>query len=318
MTDLVLIDDLPQLAEQAASLAEESLSPATRSAYRADWGRYVAFCEQRSIDPWGPAGQVALYLAHRVEQGATVAVLSRALAAISKAHQTRNLPNPRRDPAVALVYSGARRRLGVSVEQVEAILPSHLRTMVERMPRTGPHRLRSLRNRALLSLGWAMAARRVELVGLDVEDLTWVPEGLRVRIRRSKTDQEARGRVVGVPYASTLDVCAVRAVREWLDAAGITEGPVFRGTSPRGDEVTDHRLTTRQVANVVGRAADRAGLEGRHAGHSLRAGFVTAAVRAGKPIKAVMAQTGHRTVEMIMRYVREQAIFSDNAAAGLL
>ena len=163
-----------------------------------------------------------------------------------------------------------------------------------------------------------MAARRVELVGLDVDDLTWVPEGLRVRVRRSKTDQEGRGRTVGVPYASTLDVCAVRAVREWLDAAEITEGPVFRGTSPRGDAVTAHRLTTRQVANVVGRAADRAGMEGRHAGHSLRAGFVTAAVRAGKPVKAVMQQTGHRTVEMIMRYVREQAIFADNAAAGLL
>lgn len=316
-TELVRVD-LEHLADEAEKLAAESLSTSTRRAYQADWHRFRAFCAEHDLDPLGPPGQVALYLTHRVEQGASVPVLSRALAAVAKGYQVAGLPSPRRDPAVALVFRGARRRLGVAPEQVEAILPTQLGHMVTRMPRTGSHRLRYYRNRALLVLGWSTGSRRSELVALDVADLAWVPEGLRVTLRRSKTDQEGRGRVIGVPYASSLDLCAVRAVREWLDTAGILEGAVFQGVTPRGDRCTGHRLTCRQAANVVAHCAKRAGLHGRFAGHSLRSGFVTAAVRAGKPLKSVMGQTGHRTVDVLMRYVREQQMFTDNAAAGLL
>lgn len=318
MSTEIVKADLERLAGEAEKLAAESIAASTRRVYQADWHRYVAFCAEHELSPLGPAGQVALYLTHRVEQGAKLATVSRALAAVSKAYQAAGLPNPRRDPAVALVFSGARRRLGVSAEQVEAILPTQLRAMVDRMPMVGCHRLRSLRNRALLTLGWSTGLRRSTLVALDVADLAWVPEGLRVRVRRSKTDQEGRGQTIGVPYASTLSLCAVRCVREWLDEAGITEGAIFRGTSPRGDAVTDHRLTDRQVGNIVAACARRAHLDGRYAGHSLRAGLVTTAVRAGKPLKSIMAQTGHKTIEMIMRYVREQQVFADNAAAGLL
>ena len=157
------------------------------------------------------------------------------------------------------------------------------------------------------------------MVGLNVSDLTWVPEGLRVTIRRSKTDQEGRGVAVGVPYAGTMSVCAVRAVRDWIDAAGLTgDAALFQGVTPRGEAATGHRLTCRQVANVIAGAAKRADLVGRYAGHSLRAGLVTSAVRAGKPLRSVMAQTGHKTMDVLMRYVREQQMFVDNAAAGLL
>lgn len=318
MAELVVHEDLARLRASAEQLAEESLAGSTRRAYQYDWARFVAFCRARDLDPLGPPGQVALYLAHRVDDGAGVSVLSRALAAVAKGYQAAGLPNPRRDPAVALVYSGARRRLGVAPEQVEAVLPSHLRAMVERLPMTGQSRLRSIRNRALLTLGWASGARRSTLVALDVEDLTWVPEGLRVRVRRSKTDQEGKGTVVGVPYAGTMTVCAVRAVRDWLDAAGVTGGPLFQGVVPTGGAVTGHRLTCRQVANIVATAARNADLTGRFAGHSLRRGLVTSAVRAGKPLKSVMAQTGHKTTDVLMRYVQEQTLFADNAAAGLL
>jgi integrase len=314
-TALAVVADL---AAKAQALAAESIAGSTRRVYAYDWRRFTEWCQAHELDPLGPPGIVALYLTARVEDGASVAALSRCLAAIARAHQAAGRSNPRRDPAVALVFSGARRKLGVAPEQVEAILPTQLRVMVERMPKTGPHRIRYLRNRALLTLGWTIGCRRSELVALDVADLEWVPEGLRVRIRRSKTDQEGKGRVVGVPYASQLQVCAVRALREYLDGVGVTEGPVFCGTTAKGDALTGHRLTDRQVANVIGTCAKRADLAGRFAGHSLRAGFVTAAVRANKSLRSVMQQTGHRTTEVLMRYVREQAIFNDNAAAGLL
>ena len=174
------------------------------------------------------------------------------------------------------------------------------------------------RSRAALVLGYCGGFRRSELLALDVRDITEVPEGLKIFIRRSKTDQEGRGRWIGLPYASVHSVCPVRAYKEWLADADITEGPVFRTISKDGLTVLDTRLCTRQFADVVKSSAQRVGLVGRFAGHSLRAGLVTAAMAARKNPKSIMAQTGHRTMDILLRYVREQGLFDDNPAAGLL
>jgi len=311
--------DIERLAGFAQELADASLSPATRRCYRADWRAWVKWCDERGMDPLGPSGQLALYIAHLVEQGAKISTIERAISAISKAYTVAERPNPRQDQAVKVVYRGARRRVGVAPEQVAAVLPSGLRAMVEALP-SGPHHdLRSSRNRALLVVGFAGGFRRSELLALERSDLEKVPEGFRVKIRRSKTDQEGRGRVLGLPYGSVLAICPVRALEAWLSLAGIESGPVFRSISFDGRTVLDTRLSDRQFADVVKTAAKRAGLDGgRYAGHSLRAGLVSAAVSAKKNPRAIMQQTGHKTVEMVMRYVREQEVFDDNAAAGLL
>lgn len=317
-TDLV-VGSLERLAADAEQLASESLSATTRYCYASDWRKWQKWCDSFNMDEYGPAAQLALWITHLVQTGSKVSTINRAVSAVAKAYQAKRLPSPRRDAAVQLVYSGARRRVGVSPEQVEALLPSALVRVCQHLPEDSVSRLRSVRNRAAICMGWSGGFRRSELLALDWEDVQEVPEGLKLRIRRSKTDQEGRGRLVGLPYASVLVTCPVRSLRAWREACGSpTTGPVFRSVSPNGQEVLLTRFSARQFADSIKTACKDAGLEGRFAGHSLRAGLVTAASAANKPLSSIMAQTGHKTVEMIVRYMREQGLFDNNAAAGLL
>jgi len=317
---------LVQPREQALAKAEERLnhyteqaySEATRRAYTADWTRYADWCRGSGFDPLGSPVTVAHYLSALADQGAKVATIERKLSAICAAWTAADLDSPRTHKAVQYARRGIRRALRAAQDQVEALTPAHLRQIVESMPQGERHFLRTIRNRALLVVGFAGAFRRSELVGLDVADVANVEEGLKITLRRSKTDQEGKGRLVGLPYGSVSYVCPVRSLAAWLQASGIEEGPLFRAVSQDGKTVSQARLCDRQVANVIKTCCERAGISGRYAGHSLRSGLVTAAVRGGKPIDAIQRQTGHSSVEMLMRYVREQGIFDNNAAAGLL
>lgn len=321
-TDLIPVSDgvlAPKAeVESAASYAEDSLSKNTKITYASSWRKWSAFCQERGWDTYGPRGQIAIFLAWLADNGSKTSTIGIALCAICKAYEANGLPSPREDRAVKLVYQGIRRRIGIAPEQVEAVLPHHLRSMVDAMPEKDKERLRTLRNRSLLTLGWVGGMRRSEIVALEVADVREVPEGLAVTIRRSKTDQEGRGRVIAIPYGTWLQTCPVRNYRAWIEASGLTEGPVFRTITPDGMGLRPWSISDRQLANIVARCAERAGVEGRFAGHSLRAGLVTSAVRAGKQIKSIQAQTGHKTLEVLYRYVREQEMFKDSPSAGLI
>lgn len=178
-----------------------------------------------------------------------------------------------------------------------------------------PQTFAGARDRALLLLGFAGGFRRSELVALDTADLEETGDGLRVRLRRSKTDPEAHGREVGIPFGSHPGTCPVRAVRAWLSAIGAVTGPLFRPVDRHG-AVGSGRLSDRGVARIVQRAARRAGLDpSRYAGHSLRAGLAIAAAHGGAPERAIMAQTGHRSLITVRRYMRSGSLFTQNAAA---
>ena len=173
------------------------------------------------------------------------------------------------------------------------------------------------RDRALLLLGFAGALRRSELVGLDVADVTEGTDGLTVRLRRSKTDQEGAGRTVGIPYGSNPATCPVRAWRAWLEVSGVTEGPAFRSVDRHGRIGATH-LTAEAVALVLKRLASRAGFDPREvAGHSLRAGLATSAAAAGVPERVIADQTGHKGTAMLRRYIREGSLFRENAASAV-
>jgi integrase len=167
-------------------------------------------------------------------------------------------------------------------------------------------------------LGFSGAFRRSELVGLDVADLQFTMDGLIVNLRRSKCDQESRGRQVGIPYGSTPLTCPVRAVKRWLEAGNITEGPAFRGVG-RWGRVEPGRLNDRAVARVVQKYTALIGLNSKDfGGHSLRSGLATSAARSGRSELCIMATTGHKSVNQLRKYIRAGSLFTDNAAAGLL
>ena len=178
-----------------------------------------------------------------------------------------------------------------------------------------PDRLAGTRDRAILLLGFAGVMRRRELVSLDVEDLALAPEGLVISINKSKTDQTHRGRKVGIPYGAHESTCPVRAVLRWLEQSRLSDGPLFRGVTKHGT-VRTTRLTDQIVANIVKRYAKAIGkYASRFSAHSLRAGFITSAAIAGVQERSIQDQSGHQSVTVLRRYIRDACIFRHNAAA---
>jgi integrase len=174
-----------------------------------------------------------------------------------------------------------------------------------------------LRDRALILLGFAGAFRRSELVGLDFEDCAFGKDGLTVTLRRSKTDQSGEGRKIGIPYGSNPETCPVRTLQFWMAESTIAGGSLFRSINRHG-RIQSARLSGGDVARIVKKLIERAGLDpSKFAGHSLRAGHATSAAIAGASERSIMAQTGHRSVQMVRRYIRDGSLFRENSAGKL-
>src|SRR5262249_23255270 len=171
-------------------------------------------------------------------------------------------------------------------------------------------------DRALILLGFAGAFRRSELVGLTAEDCVFGKDGLTITLRRSKTDQTGGGRKIGIPFGSNPETCPVRNLQTWIDAAGIATGPLFLSISRYVK--LQWSLSGLDVARIVKKLARRAGLDpAKYSGHSLRAGHATSAAIAGASERSIMNQTGHRSVQMVRRYIRDGSLFRENSAGKL-
>jgi integrase len=304
---------LADAAERVQDYAGRSKSAATIRAYAAGWRDFLSFCSGRGLQALPASDEtVAAYLAELADRGAKAATIARRLVVISQAHKAADLPSPTGSSLVRRVHAGIRRTLGTVQQGKAPAVVDDLKRMLEQLPGTRV----GLRDRALLLLGFAGAFRRAELVGLDVADVEFAHAGLIVTLRKSKTDQEGKSRRLGIPFGSSEATCPVRSVQAWLETARITEGPVFRSLD-RFQRVQPQRLSDKAVALIVKRRAKAAGLDpARYAGHSLRAGLATsAAAAAGASERVIMSQTGHRSADMVRRYIREGSLFHSNPAA---
>jgi site-specific recombinase XerD len=280
--------DLPAMLgldlSTAIDLAKAEKAPATRRAYASDFRLFQVYCNAKGISALPAAPEtVAAYIAAE-SLTAKTSTIGRRIAAIRYAHKLKKAP------AIA----------------------ARMLSMVA----VAPDRLSDLRDHALLLIGFAGAFRRSELVALDVADIEETPAGLLITIRRGKTDQEALGRVIAIARGDVA--CPVKALREWLDAADIVSGPLFRPINKSGT-VAVSRLTCRSVANIVKDYAGRAGFDAAiYSGHSLRSGFLTSAAGRGASIFKMMDQSGHKSIDTLRGYVRDAELFKDHAGAGLL
>jgi site-specific recombinase XerD len=310
--DMVPLPSLPSL-EQVHEYIRASKAESTLRGYQSDWREFCAWCEGHGLCPLPASPEtVAPYIAEcagRLKVGS----IQRRLNAIAEAHKAAGTESPTHHAMVANTMKGIRRTKGNAPTQKAPTLTDDIRAMVE----ATDARMIGARDRALILLGFAGAFRRSELVGFDAEDCSFGKDGLTVTLQRSKTDQTGAGRKIGIPYGSNPETCPVRTIQSWLEQAAISTGPLFRSVNRHG-QIQAGRLSGNDVARVVKKLVDRAGLDAaKFAGHSLRAGHATSAAIAGASERSIMNQTGHRSVQMVRRYIRDGNLFRENSAGKL-
>ena len=298
------------LVALAADYAEASISDSTKRAYQTAWRDFQNWCLDNELDCL-PASELTIgsYLADRAAN-LSVSSLNTRLTAIKRAHRLKDHPLNTTNPVIRDVVAGIKREKGTAQAVKAPILIDKLRLAINSLPDT----MRGHRDRALLLLGFAAALRRSELVALDVADLEQTDEGLKLILRRRKTDQEGAGTVIGVHYGQYFETCPVSAVARWIEKAGIIHGPLFRPVTKTGT-IGISRLSDKAVSRAVKGAmaaigADPAG----YGGHSLRAGLATSAAQNGAEERHIMRQTGHKSVQMVRRYIRDGELFRDNVS----
>ena len=300
--------------EIAKDFARASKAAATRRAYQKDFARFTAWCDQRHLPPIPAAPEtVAAFLASEAARGIKPASIGRRVAAIRYAHKLAGCDDPpTSSEVVKATVQGIRRTMGSAPVRKTPATADKVVAMVA----LADTDMKGLRDRAILLLGFAGAFRRSELVALDVTDLEFCDGGMRVHIRRSKTDQEGAGDTIAIVAGSIA--CPVKAVRAWLEASNITTGPLFRPIG-KGSRIGTDRLADHTVVRVVKASARRVGLDPKlFAGHSLRSGFLTSAAGRGASIFKMMDQSRHRSMDTLRGYVRDAELFRDHAGAGLL
>jgi len=304
---------LAELRDDVLAFAESSQSANTRRAYRAAWAAFCSWCQAHGQDPLPASPQaVAAYLTAAAKDGQRVATLGVKRAAISAAHRTANQPDPTGAELVRLTLRGITRTLRAAPTKKAPVTLVELRALLARLERST---LRGKRDAALLLIGFAGAFRRSELVALDVEDARFAKGELRLTVRQSKTDQEGCGVLKIIPRLADAELCPVTALRTWLDSAEINSGPIFRRFNRWGS--LGARLTDQSVAKLIKTLAESAGLDPRQfSGHSLRAGFITAAAVAGVQAVDIAAQSGHRSLDVLRGYIRDAGQQARRATLG--
>lgn len=311
--------DLAELQNKAAEFAENALADNTLVAYASDRKHFVEWCDIQGLEHI-PAEQntIIAYITFMAGEGYKVSTIERRLAAIRKAHEARGIDGPTGMLAVRTVMKGIRKSLGVAPTKKEAITTEHIVQWIETLGTDE----KSLRDKAIILIGYAGALRRSEITGLDVEDLKFSSKGVLLTLRRSKTDQEGAGQHIAIPHGENRATDPVRALRAWLKTSKIRSGPVFRGFTPPslkgGRRIRETRLSARFVAVLVKDLCEAIGIDpAKCGGHSLRAGHATQADRNNAPRGALKRQGRWQNERTIDGYIRENDLFRDNSASYL-
>jgi site-specific recombinase XerD len=320
MNELIVLPpaaSLPMLhqEEMAAALnfALNEKSEGTRRAYGSDWKLFCAYCDARGLEslPATP-GTVAMFLSGEATRGTKASTIGRRAAAIGHHHKLAGHEPPTNAESVKAVVRGIRRSIGTAPVRKTAATAD----LVERMLAHCDGSLSGLRDRALIALGFAGAFRRSELVALEVSDLEATADGVRVLIRRSKTDQEGEGQTIAIPRGCRIE--PVKAIEMWLAASGITAGPIFRQIH-RGGHLRPEALSGHSFAQIIKARAAQAGLDPTmFAGHSTRAGFLTSAAEAGSSVLKMVEVSRHKSIDMLTTYVRRSNLFREHAGSSFL
>lgn len=309
---------LQRLKDRNDRYAENAKAVNTKKAYASDFADFKIWCDRQEIPlPSLPATPdcVGAYLAELAEvRHYKIATIQRRIAAISQVHKYQGYATPTTSQRVKDIMQ-AIRRIHAPEQTIRKVRPA-VTGIIVRMVEPLTDSLIDVRDRALLLIGFAGAFRRSELAELRFTDITEVEDGLRIILRKSKTDQEGKGLVKGIPYGEDEKTCPVRAWKAWVRAAGMTEGQAFRSLGKANEPALGNSLSGQRIACVIKARAKAVKLDpAQFSGHSLRSGLITAAVQAGQQERDIMRQSGHKHLPTMRGYIHEGSLFTNNVAA---
>ena len=308
-----LTTDLKLLHEATLNNLKSSKANNTLRAYKSDFKDFGIFCAKHGFNSLPSEPKiVSLYLTH-LSKNLKISTLRRRLVSISMVHKLKGHYLDIKHPIIVENLLGIRRVKGSYQRGKKPILISHLKLIINVIDESKIGDIKKLRDKSIILIGFGGGFRRNELISINHEDLEFVPEGLKINIKRSKTDQYGEGMVKGLPYFTNEKFCPVINLRKWLEFSKIKTGPIFRRFS-KGLLLTEKRLTDQSVVLLIKEYLNLAGIENKDfAGHSLRSGFATVAAESGADERSIMAMTGHKSTQMVRRYIREANIFKNNA-----
>ncbi len=308
-----LVTDLKSLHEETLNNLKSSKANNTLKAYKSDFKDFGGFCEKHGFDslPTEPK-IVSLYLTH-LSKNWKISTLRRRLVSIGMVHKLKGHYLDTKHPIIIENLLGIKRVKGSYQKGKKPLLINHLKTIINVIDEQKINEIKKARDKTLLLVGFAGGFRRTELISIDHEDLEFVAEGVKIIIKRSKTDQFGEGMTKGLPYFSNEKYCPVNNLKKWLELSNIKSGPIFR-RFVKGAVLTNYRLTDQSVVLMIKGYLNLAGIENKnYSGHSLRSGFATVAAESGADERSIMTMTGHKTTQMVRRYIREANIFKNNA-----
>ena len=312
-----LTTDLKLLQEATLNNLKSSKANNTLRAYKSDFKDFGSFCAKHGFNslPTEPK-IVSLYLTH-LSKNSKISTLKRRLVSLSVVHKLKGHYLDTKHPIIVENLMGIKRLKGSIQKGKKPILISHLKSIINVIDEQKINDINKFRDKTIILIGFGGGFRRTELISIDHEDLEIVQEGLKITIKKSKTDQFGEGMIKGLPYFSNELYCPVTNLKRWLEISKIKSGPIFRRFS-KGSILTEKRLTDQSVVLLIKKYLKLAGIDNNNfSGHSLRSGFATVAADSGADERSIMAMTGHKTTQMVRRYIRDANIFKNNALKNI-
>ena len=306
--------DIKALQEETLVNLKNSKANNTVRAYKSDFNDFSLFCVKNGLKPLPSEPKiVSLYLTHLSTKEVKMSTLKRRLVSIGVIHRLKGYYLDTKHPSIIENIMGIKRRKGSIQKGKKPLLINNLKQLINVIDEYNNQEIKKLRDRSIILIGFAGGFRRAELVSLDYDDLDFVTEGLKINIKRSKTDQFGEGSTKALPYLDNSNYCPVLSLKNWIKLTNINSGPLFRRFT-KGSRLTINRLTDQSVALLIKKYLNLAGIENKdYSGHSLRSGFATSAAESGVEERSIMAMTGHKSTEMVRRYIKEANLFKNNA-----
>ena len=309
-----IITDIKALKEETLLNLKSSKASNTVRAYKSDFNDFSLFCVQNGFKQLPSEPKiVSLYLTHLSSKETKMSTLKRRLVSIGVIHKLKGYYLDTKHPSIVENIMGIKRRKGSIQKGKKPLLINYLKELINVIDKSRDEEIKKLRDRTIILIGFSGGFRRNEIVSLDYDDLDFVPEGVKINLKRSKTDQFGEGSLKGLPYFDNSKYCPVLSIQKYLEKSNISEGALFRRFN-KGSILSKNRLTDQTVAILIKKYLQLAGIDSKnYSGHSLRSGFATSAAESGAEERSIMAMTGHKSTEMVRRYIKEANLFKNNA-----